>query len=128
MSKYNNQRNFGILLGGVLIFVGVWPLINSLGPHLLLIGGGLIMIGVSIIIPILLVPVYRFWIFLGFILGWINSKILLSLIFYVFFAPVGIFRKIIRKDSMGIKFNDQQKSYWMQHEKNKLDDSMKYQF
>lgn len=39
--------------------------------------------------PSVLGPVYRVWMKLGHVLGWVNSRIILGIVFYGLFTPMG---------------------------------------
>lgn len=53
--------------------------------------------------PILFKPLGYLWFGLAHIMGTIVSKILLFLVFVLLVTPVGIFRKVLGKDSMKLK-------------------------
>ena len=57
----------------------------------------------SYLLPILLLPVYNIWIRLGAVLGWINTKIILSAVFYLLITPIGILLSILRKKPLNKK-------------------------
>ena len=63
------------------------------------------------IYPPALNPVYRGWMRFGLVLGWINTRIILSFIFYVMFTPVSLILKILRKDPMRRKKEPDSASY-----------------
>ncbi len=58
---------------------------------------------VNMIYPKIYKPFAVVWFGLSRILGTVSSKIVLTIIFYLIVAPVGVFRKIIGIDSMQIK-------------------------
>ena len=47
------------------------------------------------------------WLKFGEGLGWINSRILLSVIFFVVLTPMALIRKLFSKDEMKLKRTDQ---------------------
>ncbi|MCX5679777.1 MAG: SxtJ family membrane protein [Candidatus Omnitrophica bacterium] len=49
-------------------------------------------------LPTFLKPVYMIWMRFAFILGWINTRIVLVIIFYLIFTPVGLFMRLLRID------------------------------
>ncbi len=65
----------------------------------------------SLIWPATLNPVYRGWMGIGEKLGWINTRIILGILFYVVFMPVGLFMRVLGKDPMTRKFQKDQLSY-----------------
>ena len=55
------------------------------------------------IAPRILYYPYLIWIKLGYILGWINSKIILGLIFIFVLIPIGFTMKIFGYDPLKIR-------------------------
>ncbi|MBX2963581.1 MAG: hypothetical protein KF687_13800 [Cyclobacteriaceae bacterium] len=55
---------------------------------------------VSIFIPIAAKGIEWVWLKLAHVLGWINSKILLSLIFFIFLMPIAWISRIFTKDPL----------------------------
>ncbi|MGH8556841.1 MAG: SxtJ family membrane protein [Methylococcales bacterium] len=66
---------------------------------------------IALILPIILKPVYSVWMFIGFILGWINTRIVLGLVFYILFTPVALCLKLFRVDPMRRKIDNEKASY-----------------
>ncbi len=105
-------REFGFLLGfGFPILIG-W-IIPSIGGHAfrtwtLWIGIPSFIIG--IIYPGLLFYPYKVWMKLGHILGWVNSRIILGLVFVIVLQPISLIMKIFNYDPLRKKKNNQ-KSY-----------------
>lgn len=47
--------------------------------------------------------VSRIWMKLASILGWINSRIILTLVYFIFLTPIAFISKIFTKDPLKIK-------------------------
>jgi len=60
--------------------------------------------------PYLLYYPYKFWIQLGNILGWINSRIILGIVFIFVLLPIAFIMRIFGHDPLNTK-NTLQKSY-----------------
>ena len=72
-------RNFGLIVGGVFSAIGAWPMVWSGGtPRLWALGLGGALVGLGAIVPRVLAPIHRGWMFLGHIMGWINTRIILG--------------------------------------------------
>lgn len=65
----------------------------------------------AILIPVALNPVYHGWMRIGLVLGWINTRIILGIVFFVVFTPVALFMKVLGKDPMGRKLDASISSY-----------------
>jgi hypothetical protein len=74
----------------------------------------------AMVAPFLLKPVYIFWMRLGYILGWINTRIILSILFYFIFTPIGLCMRLFGIDLLEKRINKNKKSYWIEKEKEGL--------
>jgi Saxitoxin biosynthesis operon protein SxtJ len=105
-------RNFGLLVGGVFGVIGLWPMLlrgEPLRLWAITIGGLLILLGS--VVPTWLAPIHRGWMWVGHVLGWINTRILLGIIFYGLVTPIGIVFRLLGKDTMRQTFSDTSSTY-----------------
>jgi hypothetical protein len=95
-------RTFGISIGIILItiFNGILPWVTSKPFPTLPLIMGILLIILSIIFPNQISIFYRMWIKIGTILGWINTRILLYLIYFLIFTPFGLTFRLLGKDKM----------------------------
>lgn len=101
MNPTKQLRSFGLIVGGIFALIGMWPvLLRSQPPRLwsLLLGAGLITLG--LVWPRSLAQVYRLWMAMGEVLGWINTRLILGVIFYGLFTPLGLLMRLRGKDPM----------------------------
>jgi hypothetical protein len=109
----DDLRKFAFIVGGVLasIFGGLIPYLNrgSWNPPLVYIGSIIILIG--IVLPKALHYPYKLWMLIGEILGWINTRIILSVIFFFLFTPIGLIKKLFGTDSMKRKLEPKSDTY-----------------
>lgn len=66
----------------------------------------------AIFAPGLLKYIYIFWMKLAYILSWINTRLLLCIIFYLVFSPVGLFMRLFRVNLLERKLGGFNDSYW----------------
>jgi hypothetical protein len=105
-------RSFGLIVGGGFTVIGLWPLVRhgvSVRMWALEIAAALILAG--LLFPRALRYPYRGWMFIGHCLGWLNVRILMTLIFYVVFTPAALFMRMIGRDAMTRKYESSAKSY-----------------
>ena len=101
-------REFGLLIGfGFPLFIG-W-LIPAFTGHgfrawTLWVGSLGILIGVTS--PRLLYYPYKFWMKLGLTLGWINSRIILGLVFIIVLLPISVVMGLIGYDPLRTKLKE----------------------
>jgi len=68
----------------------------------------------ALIMPSVLTPVYTTWMKVGHVLGWINTRIILGVIFYVMILPMGIVMRLFGNDPMKRKMDGPATSYRVQ--------------
>lgn len=106
-------RNFGLLTGIIIavLFGLLLPLLRGHGLLLVpwILGGVLGFL--ALITPNALAPVYRVWMRIGLILGWINSRIILGIIFFLIVTPMGFLMRLFSRDPMTREFELQLETY-----------------
>ncbi|MEM6718796.1 MAG: hypothetical protein AAF611_05765 [Bacteroidota bacterium] len=70
-------------------------------------------IGVASFIPPLERLIVWFWGKFALVLGWINTRILLSVVFYIFLTPFGILSRVFSKNS-NLKLKNDSKSTFVE--------------
>lgn len=106
-------RRFGLLVGGIFALVGLWPLVfRAEAPRVwALMAGGLLILP-ALVWPASLRPVYRGWMRIGHALGWVNTRLLLGLVFYGLITPMGLVRRfLLGKDPMRRQFEPDADTY-----------------
>jgi len=74
----------------------------------------------AFIAPSLLKPVYIFWMNLAFVLSWINTRLILLVIFYLIFTPVGLALRLFGVDLLDRKIDKHKESYWRKKEEKRF--------
>lgn len=69
---------------------------------------------VALILPAALQPVFKAWMTFGHWLGWINTRIILGIMYYTVFFMVGLAMKSMGKDPMARKIDKTADSYRVQ--------------
>lgn len=103
---------FGLIMGIVLILFTFVTLVKTrklFFPFTVL---ALLFFLLAIFSPVQLRLFYIFWIRLGNILGVINSKIILCLVYYLIFFPLGMGMKLFGIDLLERKIQKNALTYW----------------
>ena len=112
MQETKRLRSFGLLVGGMFALIGLWPAVWRGQPLRLwsLILGGLLL-GLALAWPRSLTQVYRLWMTVGEVLGWVNTRLILGALFYLLFTPVGLYLRLRGKDPMRRTWAPEAESY-----------------
>jgi hypothetical protein len=65
----------------------------------------------ALFIPSVLRPVYATWMKIGHVIGWVNTRIILGVLFYVMILPMGLIMRLFGKDPMARKRDKSASSY-----------------
>jgi hypothetical protein len=105
-------RKFGFTVGGVFGFIGLWPALWRGGePRLWAVTVAAALVLPAIVRPQSLAPVYRFWMALGNVLNFINTRIILGALFYGLITPMAIVIRFFGRDAMGRTFESEARTY-----------------
>ena len=94
-------RNFGLIVGGIFGLIGVWPaILRGQPPRWWAIALGVALIVPALVAPGVLRPAHRVWMALGAALGWVNTRIVLGVIFFLVITPTGLLLRLTGRDPM----------------------------
>ncbi len=105
-------RSFGLLMTGLFFVIGIWPWAmrgETARIWAMSISGVWGVMALSI--PTLLTPVYKIWMKFAEKLGWFNTRVLLSLIFFTILTPISFLMKMFGKKPLHCRFDPQTTSY-----------------
>ena len=54
----------------------------------------------------------RIWFYFAVALGWLNTRILLGVVFYLLMTPTGWIMRLLGKDALERKFRTNKETYW----------------
>lgn len=106
-------KNFGLIVGSLFVVIGI--------KHANFLFLSLLLLLPALIYPKSLKIPYLLWMKLGEILGFIMTRVILTVLFYLVLTPTALILKIIDKDLLNLKLKSHQSSYWLK--KDKLDKS-----
>ena len=108
-------RSFGLIVGGIFLLIGLWPLaVRAEAARLWAVGIAAGLLLPAVLFPTVLTPIYRVWMSIGDTLGWINTRIILTLVFYGLFTPIGVIRRVLlKKDPLHLSFEPEAETYRM---------------
>lgn len=109
----SDYRKFGLMVGGVLAAIGgfAWYRTAAWGPWVLGIGAALMVFGLAL--PRLLAPVYVAWMSMAVVLGFVMTRVILTIFFFLVITPVGLVMRLFGRDALHRKLDRQAESYWI---------------
>jgi len=105
-------RDFGLLVGGIFGAIGLWPLLwRQQSPRTWAIALFVVLVVPALVAPRVLAPAYWAWMKLAEVLAWINTRILLGVVFYGVVTPIGLVMRLFVRDPMHRQLDRQGESY-----------------
>jgi glucan phosphoethanolaminetransferase (alkaline phosphatase superfamily) len=115
------EREFGLIVGGVLALLGSWWLYRgkfvTLSQVTLAVGGVLVLLG--LLVPAVLVWPNKAWMALAEVLSFVSTRIILAFVFFGIVTPIGFVKRLFgwdplnrraaRSDSYWIPYSERQK-------------------
>ncbi|HOW58876.1 MAG TPA: SxtJ family membrane protein [Candidatus Omnitrophota bacterium] len=111
-SSRKKLREFGFLVGGVLVALGIlfWWRGRIFYPYFFIPGIVLVMAGAFL--PSALMPFQKIWMSAAVLLGWVMTRLILSVLFFLVVTPMSMILRLIGKDILDQKLEPSQESYW----------------
>ena len=124
-SSKKDLRQFGLTVGIAFCLLGLLLLWRKKEyySYFFIISATLVSFG--LFFPTLLKPIQKAWMTLAVILGWIVTRIILIILFYLVVTPIGILSRLFGKDLLNLKLDKKANSYWIK--KTKETDKARYQ-
>ena len=113
----NSLRSFGFLMGGVFSIIAAIFFYKERMTVFTVFGGiaGLVFFS-ALVRPRFLENVYVWWMKFAHVVGLLNSKVILSLMYTIIFTLFRAFLFVLRKDLLHRKFDSSLDSYWSDYE------------
>ena len=105
-------RDFGILIGFILLIIAGILFYKERESYELIILLGIAFIGLGLGMPIFLKPFYLVWMIFATILGWIMTRVILSLLFFIIVTPIGLIPRFFGKQFLELRWDKSKDSYW----------------
>ena len=106
-------RQFGITIAVVLGILGSWFIWQGKGGSSILLTIAILFLSLGLFLPSLLKPLQKLWMTLAVLLGWLMTRVILIVLFYLVVTPIGLLARICGKDFLNRKFNKEAESYWI---------------
>lgn len=115
-------RNFGIGLAIILGAIGSYQLYKGQWDIALWFYAavGIVLI-LSLFAPSVIKPLYKVMTIVGHKIGWVNTRLLLGILYYLLFTPIAVVFRLIGKDPLDRKIEVEKNSYWIPRKESSMD-------
>ncbi len=127
-SDKSELKKFGITIGGVLLIVSILLYIYEKPLASYFFGAGFGFQIIAQVFPIILLPLQKIWMTFAVLMGFVMTRVILSILFYLVITPISFVSKIFQKDFLNLKIEKDKKSYWNLRNENYDKSSTEKQF
>lgn len=106
------NRHFGYVIGGFLFAIFVYRYFKTAHFYWPYCGASIALLLAALVIPQYLTSLRLVWEKIGEWLGYVNSLLILTLIYFVIITPIGIISKLLGKDPLKLSNNKHASTYW----------------
>jgi hypothetical protein len=111
-------RKFGLMFSAICLAVAGYSAYRGGAAWPWFLGGGALFLAGGLFVRSLLKHVYVAWMKFAFVLGWVNTRLILGIFFYGVLTPIGVIMRLSGWDPLTRKLDRSAQSYWVkrQHE------------
>ncbi len=130
--QYKELRTFGWTVGGLLVGLSAvwwwWSAYTSSAGQEFVLAAGVVLVVLATVYPAALREFRAGWLALARGMGWVNTRVLLTLFYYGVIGPVGLVMRLFGRDPLDRKWPSDQPSYWIKREKQRPPDHFEHHF
>ena len=105
-------KKFGLTVGIILLIIAAILFWKQKPSFLYFFPVGLFLVLAGLLTPALLRPLNKGWMIFSILLGWVMTRVILSVLYYIILTPIGIIAKISGKHFLDLKIDKSKLSYW----------------
>ncbi|HNX76039.1 MAG TPA: SxtJ family membrane protein [Candidatus Rifleibacterium sp.] len=109
-------RNFGLLVGAVMLLLALWPWHLQLSTRIGAACAAALLVFPALVRPGLLFWPCRVWSMFGYALGWVNTRLILGLLYFLAIFPIGMLLRMTGRAPLKLKFESGSSTYREQPE------------
>ena len=111
-NEKSDFRKFGITVGLFLMVISGFLFWKGKDSFEIMLVSGLALLVLGLTIPVVLKPVYWVWMVFGAVLGWIMTRVILGMLFYLVITPLGMLLRLSQNKFLDLKWHETKDSYW----------------
>lgn len=111
-SSRKDLRNFGLVVGCGFFLISLLLLWRGKAPWPWFLGAGIALPLLGLTFPALLKPLQKAWMTLAVLMGWVMTRVILSLLFYLVLTPLGLTARLFGKSFLDHPPPGPSDSYW----------------
>lgn len=119
-SGKSDLRKFGITMGVVLVLLAgvLWWREIDWYRYLFICAAVFVLLGLAV--PTALKSIHRAWMTLSIVLGWVMTRVILIVLFYLVVTPTGWLGRLFGERFLDVKIDPDASTYWIQRKESQV--------
>ena len=111
-SEKSDLRKFGITIGIILLIITGFLFWKEKESFQIFLTFGVVLCVLGVAIPVILKPIYWIWMIFATILGWVMTRVILGLLYFIIITPIGLIPRLFGKQFLDLRFDKSIDTYW----------------
>jgi multisubunit Na+/H+ antiporter MnhG subunit len=112
-SNRREWRKFGLVVGVVFGLIGLLLLWRHRDYYVYFLALSAALICPALVYPPLLNPVHKAWMTGALLIGWVMTRVILIMVFYLAVTPIALLARVFRRRFLHLDLDRGAKSYWI---------------
>ena len=118
-STKKELREFGLTVGIVFALIGGLFYWRGKDHYFYFVIVSFMLLILGLIAPLVLKPIQKIWMAVALIIGFVMTRIILCVLFYLVITPISLLGKLSGRDQLSLKFDRKASTYWIPRKKEK---------
>jgi len=105
-------RRFGLTIAVVLGVLAALMIRRNATAAAPLAAGAVVLILAAQFAPAHLAKFHRLWTMLSLVMGWIMTRVILTIVFFVVLTPIGLLQRLVGRRAFDVAFRTAAETYW----------------
>ena len=110
-------KKFGITVGAVFLLIAGFLFWQQKSSFIYIGILGSLLFSTGLIKPGILKPLNKVWMTLAILLGWVMTRVILTILFYIVLTPTAFFARLFKKNFLDLRIDKSKNTYWEAREK-----------
>lgn len=111
--KMGSERSFGLVFAAFCLIVFSFQFWAGTGRHWYWLAASAVFVLAAVFVPRVLRPLNLVWFKFGMLLHHVISPVILGLMFFIAFTPIGLLMRLVGKRPLSLEFDREADSYWI---------------
>jgi len=111
-SRKRDIRNFLFTIGSVFLIIAGILFWKEKTSYQLVAVIGFFLLSSGIVMPKVFKPVYLIWMIFALAIGWVMTRLILGLLYFLIITPIGAIPRLFGKQFLELKWDPSKRSYW----------------